>query len=274
MAADGEDTVSVEPFQQARQEPRCIICAAVIDAGARKCVRCSSFQDGAECVSCRLPIPAAAQVCTACKARQTGGRCRACGITIARGSKRCPQCSEWQTWRRFFSGLEVTFALLLAFFSVIGAVAPVVIGYLTNYSKTYVRVLGSRQYAEEGQPKEMTIAVLAVNNGKRMSFINSAHVTLIGDNAWSTPLRVRNVADQAVAPGKNVILYFTGSPKTKQGKSPAQSSASADDAAVRITVIIDESDRDGHVAPTSREQIVPAKILSDWIAEHEVKTHA
>jgi hypothetical protein len=264
--------VTVKSLQQhARTDPRCIICAAAIEAGARKCVTCGFFQDGQTCVSCKLPIPADAEVCTACKTLQKGDQCRACGSIIVHRSKRCPQCSQWQSWRRFFSGLQVTFALLLAFFSVISAVAPVVIGYLTNYSETYIRVLGAHDYVEGQQAHETTIAVLAVNNGKRMSYINSAQIALLRDDGWSTPLRVRNVADQLVQPGKTVVLYLTGSPKTKEGKTPQRSSAPGEETQVRISVVVDESDRDGHVVQTSREHIVPARVISNWIAEHEVK---
>ena len=262
--------MAVEPFP-ARPEPRCIICAAALEAGARKCVRCGHFQDGLTCISCGLPIPANADVCFSCKTLQHGDRCRVCGATIGEGSRRCPECSSWQNWRRFFSGLEVTLALLLSLFSVIGAAAPVIIGYLMDYSETYVRVLGARQYGEEGQQKEQTIAVLAVNNGKRMSFIDSASIEFVGLDAQSAPLRVRNVVDQAVPPGKSVILYFTGSPKTSSGKTTDEVSASADDGSIRITVRIDESGRDGTAVARSKEQLVPARLLKDWIATHVAK---
>jgi hypothetical protein len=262
--------VTVELFQS-KSGPQCVVCAAALTAGARKCIPCGSFQDGVNCINCGLAIPAKAAVCTSCKKLQAGKCCRACGATIAVQSRRCPECSSWQNWRRLFAGLEVSFALILAFFSVIGAAAPVVLGYLTNYSQTYIRVLGTRQYGEEGQGKEMTIAVLAVNNGKRMSFINSASISFVGMDVSPAQLRVRNVGDQAVAPGKNVILYFTGSPKTQNGKSTEEVTEKAAGGKVCIVVNIDESGRDGRVVPASQQQIVPAKLLYDWIANHVAK---
>jgi hypothetical protein len=262
--------VTVELFQP-KSDPRCIVCAAALDAGARKCIRCGSFQDGVNCISCGLAIPAKASVCTSCKTLQSGDSCRACGTTIAARSRRCPECSSWQNWRRLFAGLEVSLALILAFFSVIGAAAPVVLGYLTNYSETYIRVLGTRQYGEEGQGKEMTIAVLAVNNGKRMSFINSASISFAGMDVWPARLRIRNLGDQALPPGKSVILHFTGSPKTRNGKSTEDVTSTATDGQVRIVVNIDESGRDGKAVPVSQQQVVPAKLLYDWIANHVAK---
>ena len=260
--------MSVERFQQTRPEPKCVICAAALDDGARKCFRCGAFQDGLTCVSCGLSIPAGAEVCTSCKTLQRGDPCRACGATIAPGSRRCSECSSWQNWRRFFSGLEVTLAMVLALFSVIGAAVPVVLHYFTNHSDTYVRVLGAKNYAEPGHEEEMTIAVLAVNNGKRMSFVNAASLDFIRMDARSTPLRIRNLADQAVPPGSKVIIYFTGSPKTTHGKTPKEVHKSAKSGEVRIVVNIDESDRNGTVFTASREQIVPAMRLYDWIETH------
>jgi predicted nucleic acid-binding Zn ribbon protein len=262
--------VTVELFPS-KSAARCVVCADALDAGARKCVRCGSFQDGVNCISCGLAIPAAAMTCTSCKTLQAGDHCRACGATIAAKSRRCPECSSWQNWRRLFAGLEVSLALILAFFSVIGAAVPVVLGYLTNSSETYVRVLGTRQYGEEGQGKETTIAVLAVNNGKRMSFINSASIAFPGMDVWPARLRIRNLGDQAVPPGRNVILYFTGSPKTRNGKSTEDVTAQAKSGKVRIVVNIDESGRDGKVVPAVQQQLVPATLLYDWISNHVAK---
>jgi hypothetical protein len=265
--------VTVELFPS-KSDSRCIVCAATLDAGARKCVRCGSFQDGVNCISCGLAIPANAAVCTSCKTLQSGDSCRACGATIAKKSRRCPDCSSWQNWRRLFAGLEVSLALILAFFSVIGAAAPVIIGYLTNSSETYIRVLGTRRYGEEGQAKDVAIAVLAVNNGKRMSFINSASIAFIGMDVSPAPLRIMNLVDQAVPPGRNVILYFTGSPKTRHGKSMDDATKTAPGEEVHIVVNIDESGRDGKVVPAVQQQLVPANLLNDWIKTHVAKpTH-
>jgi hypothetical protein len=225
-------------------------------------VRCGSFQDGVNCISCRLPILADAEVCTSCKALQHGDSCGACGAMIAVGSRRCPECSSWQNWRRFFSGLETTFALVLALFSVVGAAAPVVIGYFTNYSETSIRILGGHEY-DKGTPEaEWTIAVLIMNNGKRMSFIDSARIEFDGMDIRPAALRPRNITEQAVPPGKSVVLYFTGSPKTR-------SQAVADPTGrIRIIVNVDESDRKGNVIRTSRQDEFPAKTLNKWIEKH------
>ena len=257
--------MTVELFQS-KSGPQCVVCAAPLTAGARKCIPCGSFQDGVNCINCGLAIPAKAAVCTSCKKLQSGDRCHACNATIAAKSRRCPECSSWQNWRRFFAGLEMSFALILAFFSVIGAAAPVVLGYLTNHSETYIRVLGTQQYREEGQLQELTIAVLAVNNGKRMSFINSASIAFIDMDILPARLRVRNPGDQALPPGKSAILYFTGSSKT------TKATGTATDGKVRIVVNIDESGRDGKVVPTEQQEIVPAKLLSNWIEDHVAKS--
>src|SRR5687768_6879214 len=108
-----------------RLKPKCQLCGSEIDPSARKCLECQAYQDGRECVSCGATLPRAATRCAGCKTLQSGDACHSCGATIEKGSRGCG-CGAWQNWRRFFSGLEVTIALMLSLVSVIGAtVGPV-----------------------------------------------------------------------------------------------------------------------------------------------------
>ena len=254
-----------------KNEPRCcVVCGTEIGHAAVKCIKCGSFQTGERCTFCHLGLPTGAEICPSCKNLQKSDACISCGAAIPCGCKRCSECGSWQNWRRFFQGLEVSFALILSFVSVISAVAPFVVRYWTNHSETYVRMLGSSQYGEENQVKETTILVLAANNGKRMSFVDSANLTFSGLDLQPATLRVRNISKQALAPETNIELHLTGSVLTANGKEAADVLAAVARGAGEATLdmTVHETDRDGHVVVEHRTDKRPAKLLYQWMVKH------
>lgn len=264
---------AVETLVRKNEPGCCVVCGTEIAATAIKCIKCGSFQTGLRCKFCHLGLPVDAETCPSCKTLQKADPCVACGAPIPCGCRRCSECGSWQNWRRYFQGLEVSFALILSFISVVSAVSPLVVHYWTNHSETYVRILGSSQYAEENQLKEATILVLAANNGKRMSFVDSARLTFAGVDLKPATLRVRNISKQAVAPETNVELHLTGSILTANGREVTEVMDAVARGAGEVTLdmTVHETDRNGHVVVKHRTDQRPAKLLYQWMVKHVAK---
>lgn len=242
------------------------MCAQALEAGARKCTHCDAFQDVRECSSCHMPTPVQSSRCAYCKVVEDGKPCRVCGASLSKTAVRCGECTSFQNLRRFLPASQVTLALILSIISVLSAVIPPIYRYLANHSQTNIRVLGVRDYQENTQVPEKTIAVLAANRGKRTSFIRSATLRFSGGSI-PTVLRVRNIVDQAVQPEKNVVLYLTAD--TMSGMTPAEVYAWLERrGAATVVVNIDEIDRDGNVLPVSRTHVLNSNFLNEWIESH------
>jgi hypothetical protein len=250
-----------------KNEPRCcMICGTELGPNAAKCIKCGSFQTDVRCTFCHLGLPTGATVCPSCKTLQESEPCKSCGAAIACGCRRCSECGSWQNWRRYFQGLEVSFALILSFFSVLSAVTPLFARYWSNHSETYVRLLGSAPFGQE-EP-ESTILVLAANNGKRMSFIDSATLEFIGlPAAPNVALRVRNIDQQAVPADQTAKIYLTGSVKTSN-RQAFMDAIDRGEGKVRLTVIVHETDRNGAAIKKPRVDTRDAVLLKQWIDDH------
>lgn len=261
--------MTVEPFHA---KPKCILCAADLPSGARKCNECGAFQDDRECVSCGSTLPRAASRCANCKTLQEGVPCRACGAMIEQGRRRCSECSEWQTARRFLPASQLTLALVISLISVLTAAVPPVLAYFANRSNTFVRVLGDGTYQPEGASREeRTILILAANNGKRPSIVRSASIRFTGIGAAPTELSILNIDQKLILPEHQVLLHLTADRVDRTGGSTRKQILDAlDQAQAIVTVVVEETDIRGNFfdAAPPPHHVIDANRIYEWMNRH------
>jgi hypothetical protein len=252
--------------------PHCVICAGMLDPGARKCVKCGAYQDGRHCNACGLTIPAEATVCHSCKVLLNGSTCRACGETIETGARRCPSCQSWQRGlRRIIPASEVTLALVLSIISVIGAIATPVSGILGNRSKTSIRVLGDEPYKPEGAAvPEDTIQVRVMNTGKRNAEYLSATITFDEHTgAAETKLELMNKKDVVIKPGEHLYLYFTATVEhPDKKKADVLKEAAEPKRFGTVTIMIAETDWRDNVLDKPRRHPFALSTIPQWMKNH------
>jgi hypothetical protein len=259
--------LAVEVFPS---KPLCVLCSAALDAGARKCSKCGAFQDGRECVTCGSTLSRTALRCIACKTLQSGSPCRACGDTIETRIKRCASCGSWQNWRRYFSGIEVTIALILSLVTVIGATVGPVINAITNRSETSVRVVGDSNYAAPGMSEvKKTIRVLVVNNGRKPSIVKAARIAFRRIDAQARELTIANNEDMFVRPDQHVYLFLSTDVVRRVGsRTKTDVLEQVDTGEITITLDIEETGWRGKFVDDETRHTVPANRIKQWMVRY------
>src|SRR6266566_8183640 len=97
-------------------------------------------------------------------------RCRVCGEPIYPKAKRCNACRAYQDWRRYFNFSAVVLSLLVALISVISAVGPRMISWLTP--------LGSILEIKEYNYSTNAITLFVENKGNRPGLIGRVNVLI------------------------------------------------------------------------------------------------
>jgi hypothetical protein len=249
-----------------RLKPKCLWCGNDIDPSARKCLQCQAYQDGRECVSCGATLPRAAARCAGCKTLQSGKSCRACGITIENESQRCSSCSAWQNGRRFFSGLEVSIALVLSLVSVISATVGPVLNMVTNRSRTSIRVIGDVVFKPPGAiESRKVVRVLVVNNGRKPSMVKSARIRFAGIDAKSRNLGIANPDETFILPDKQGYLLLTVDRIEPDGATPATVREQIGSGMATIEVVVEETGWRGDFVDAKAGHTIPASRIRNWM---------
>jgi hypothetical protein len=253
-----------------RLKPKCLWCGTDIDPSARKCLQCQAYQDGAECVSCGATMPRAAARCVGCKTLQSGDACRSCGTTIEKASRRCGACSAWQNWRRFFTGLEVTIALVLSLVSVIGATVGPVLNTVTNRSRTSVRVVGDDTYMATGAAEmKRVIRVLVINNGRKPSMVKSARIRFNGIDAKACDLVIANRDQTFIPADKQVYLQLAADHIDRVGTTArAVVSQQIEKGTITVELAIEETGWRGSFVDDTASHTTPASRVKNWMARY------
>jgi hypothetical protein len=252
-----------------RLKPKCVWCGSDIDPSARKCLQCAAYQDGRECVSCGATLPRAATRCAACKTLQTGAACRSCGETIEPLSRRCGGCGAWQNWRRFFSGLEVTIALLLSLVSVIGATVGPVLTAVTNRSRTSVRVIGDATFAPAGAAEsKRVVRVLVVNNGRKPSMVTGARIAFHDIDA-AAQLTIANRDETFILPDQHVYLLLSTDRIDRIGTTDHKGVCrQIDKGTITIELAVEETGFRGKFIDDVIEHTAPAVRVRNWMERY------
>lgn len=93
-------------------------------------------------------------------------RCRTCQHELPPRAKRCLKCDSFQDWRRFFSMGSVVLSLLIALFSVLGTILPVVVSIFTPARSDVLFSLHS--------VTTNRVVVVSTNQGSRPAIIQNA----------------------------------------------------------------------------------------------------
>jgi len=88
---------------------------------------------------------------------------------------KCLECDSYRGWRRIFFASSTTLSLLIALFSVLGIVIPVLMKACTADSNVAVRVIG---YREPNPPLPGVILVSAANSGRQPGLVHSISLDL------------------------------------------------------------------------------------------------
>jgi hypothetical protein len=250
-----------------RLKPKCVWCGSDIDPSARKCLQCAAYQDGRECVSCGATLPRAATRCTACKKLQSGAACRSCGDTIEHGTRRCGGCGAWQNWRRFFSGLEVTAALLVSLVSVIGATSGPVLNAVSNRSRTSVRIIGDGMFKPAGAAESrLVVRVLVVNNGRKPSMVKGARITFHDIDAAACNLTIANRDDSFILPDKHVYLQLATDHLARTGARDHDTVCrQIEHGTITIDLAVEETDWRGNFVDDVITHTAPATRVRKWM---------
>ena len=252
--------MSVEPMHS---KQICIVCAEPLPPGALRCNECESFQIVRQCPACGLPTPRHGERCVHCKEYVDGRECRICGASMRENARRCDECKSYQNWRRFFPSSDVTMARIIAFISIVTAIATPLVAYLANHSATHVRVLGVGKVGEEP-----TIRVQVANTGKRTSYVESARIRFTGIDAEDTDLEVQNPDKTLIAPGKHEVIDFSisGVARLNDKTKPEVLTQVSQDGRVTIEVTVAETGRTGKSFDAKPEYSIKADKLYDWLA--------
>lgn len=251
-----------------RLKPKCVWCGSDIDPSARKCLQCAAYQDGRECVSCGATLPRAATRCSACKTLQSGDACRSCGQTIEPRSRRCGGCGAWQNWRRYFSGLEVTAALILSLVSVIGATVGPVLNALTNRSRTSVRVIGDATSTGTAESRRV-VRVLVVNNGRKPSMVKGARIAFHGIDAAARELAIANPDKTFILPDQHVYLELAADHIERIGNTDRDTICrQIDNGTITIELAVEETGFRGKFIDDVIEHTAPAGRVRKWMERY------
>lgn len=156
------------------------------------------------CVLCSSPIDATARICNVCKSYQIGKSCVVCGKWIPGRATDCPECKGSQNaLRRFFSLDATVLALLISLISVISSVGPGIIRMVNHGSQTSAYVVGVDRDEKTSKQKDVLV-IRAINSGGQLSIITSAALDLTKAGGGSVPLRIVT-GERHVQPGGGTL---------------------------------------------------------------------
>lgn len=234
------------------------------------------------CEVCGLPIPATAIKCKECKSAQRGKDCVHCGASIPGKATVCSECDGYQDWRRRVPVSQMTLALLVAVFSVIGASFPYAVKFINLRSQT------SGFFLETAIDKTLTnsdersvITARLTNDGGRASEAKGARIDFGLAALPPATLEIMNRNSSVVpAGGTSDIRLFVYGLKTKQppgaNVTEQQSNAARADLAlalcsakVTLFVSVRERSRLGRLeSPKDLEPIdIPTATAREWVLE-------
>ncbi|HVR37584.1 MAG TPA: hypothetical protein VMU84_00700 [Thermoanaerobaculia bacterium] len=258
--------MSAEPLHS---QPRCVICAEPLSTGALRCNKCESFQRVRHCNSCGLPTPTFEARCIHCRDIPDGRKCRHCSASIPEKAFRCNDCGTFQNWRRWIPASEVTLALILSIISVLSAIIPPVVNYLSNQSETYTHVVGTGKIGEEP-----TIRVLVTNSGKRSSYVKSGRILFDRKDdktridAVDTDLNVQNRDEALIPPGEHAIIHLSADSVGRlNGKTRDQVLTQVNAGGeVAVRLVVEETGPDGDPFDSKPQNSIKAGELYDWLS--------
>ena len=165
---------------------------------------------------------------------------------------------------------QLTLALLVSLISVISAIVPPVLRYFTNHSQTYIRVLGDGTFRAEGEGRpDRTIKVLAANNGKRSSIVESASIRFAGIGAAPAVLEIRNLDQTLILPEKQVVLHLSADHIGRVGTATREEIlAAVERGRATITLNVEETGIDGHFFSATPAHTINTDRIYEWMDAH------
>lgn len=190
-------------------------------------------------------------------------RCVICASEIDRTAQKCLKCETWQNWKRFVPASQLTIALLLSLISVTSAVVPPALGYLTNRSHTYVRILGEGELKTDADAyPQKAILLLVANNGRRPSIVKSASISFENINAAPTDLEIHEAEKKLVLPEQQLLFHLTAD---QIARTSAPAGIAASPVYATITVTVEETDIRGNLFDAKPAHRVAATTIADWM---------
>jgi predicted nucleic acid-binding Zn ribbon protein len=185
--------------------------------------------------------------------------CPVCAHPMPAGARKCTECDEWQTFRRFVPASQTGLALVLALISIISIVGPPFVRWMWPDSETHV-------YIVSGELKSLQAAIS--NTGRRPAILRSYRVSFdLPDFPSETEMGV--VAGKSVLmPDEHDIVTLN----LKQFAIPKSREADVkkwiNTGHVTLRALIKESNDVRPQDVTSRQDVIEASHLGDWIESH------
>lgn len=185
--------------------------------------------------------------------------CRVCGFPMPEVAIKCTKCSSW-TKRHWISMTQTTLSLLVALFSVLGALAP-------HLSKLMFRNSDTRASVVSGDEQDLTVALS--NSGPRTSAVRDGYAALVNLPIPAVPrlsLRLMSRKDSSpiVMPEKESQVYLRADTFQLARVQRRTFEKWISTGVVEVTVNVQESSDDVHHT-TPRTDIIAAKYIERWL---------
>jgi len=210
---------------------------------------------GASALSDAVEKPAA----TSAEAKSSDVPCPVCAQPMPAKGRKCTNCDEWRGWRRFVPASATGLSLVLALISIVSIVGPPFIRWMWPHSETHI-------YIVSGDESELEAAIS--NIGRRPAVMRSYSVSF--DQA-----AFPKTTAMGLIKGKMVFMpdeHDTVHLNLKQFAIPVSRRAEIvswiKTGHVTLVASVKESNNLKPGEETSRQDVIEASALEDWIMSH------
>jgi hypothetical protein len=183
--------------------------------------------------------------------------CRVCKKAMPVAGLKCTECSSFQNWRRIFSFGTEFFALLIAFFSVLGVVIPEFTKWLNRHSHTQIRIVGAT---------DQDLLVVVMNTGREPSTVYKFRASFVNMPLSEADLNPVDLREFLVPAGGSRLVHLQTPRLTPSANSNAVAVKTAiPGGTLKLLAQIKESTDERPSAMSSRYTEYPTANLSPWI---------